>query len=146
MAFSISHYKAVMELRERLRLPGQTGSWAKGPAQDPAGAGCTPPGTWNGRTRGTRKIHIFFAARSTWWVSKTWSPARPPIRGHQIVGQVDAPPPPHTPQAGYVPSSTSLPNGTVTRPRSKEEVLSGAIQEWSRFFHGFTRYPFHFPL
>ena len=48
-------------------------------------------------------------------------------------------PPPHTPQTGYVPSSTSLPNGTVTRPRSKEEVLSGAIQEWSRLFHGFTR-------
>ena len=28
-----------------LRLPGQTGSRAEGPAQDPAGAGCTPPGT-----------------------------------------------------------------------------------------------------
>ena len=43
--------------------------------------------------------------------------------------------PPHTPQTGYVPSSITLPNGTVTRPRCKEEVLSGAIQEWSRLFH-----------
>ena len=40
-----------------------------------------------------------------------------------------------TPDSGYVPSTFICADGTVVRPRTKAEVLAGAIQEWARLLH-----------
>ena len=39
------------------------------------------------------------------------------------------------PDSGYVPSTFTCADGTVVRPRTKAEVLAGAIQEWARLLH-----------
>lgn len=45
MAFSISHYKAGMELRERLDYQVKLVAEQKAQLKSSSGAGCTPPGT-----------------------------------------------------------------------------------------------------
>ena len=71
MAFSIRHYKDEMELRERLDHQVKLVAEQKAQLKILREQVALLQAHEMEEHGGTRKINIFFAARSTWWVSKT---------------------------------------------------------------------------